>query len=33
MHHPMVPGAEKDEVLKLIAAAVHPVDNVMSVAP
>src|SRR5205823_11874589 len=33
MHHPVMPGAQKDEVFQLIAASVHHVDDVMAVAP
>ena len=32
MHHPVMSGAEKDEVLQLIAAAVHHVDEVVPIA-
>ena len=31
--HPMVPATEQDQVVKVSAAAVYPVDYVVAVAP
>src|SRR5438105_15821533 len=32
VHHPMVPRAQQDEVFQLVPAAMHHVDQVVSVA-
>src|SRR5438067_13647569 len=33
MHFPVMSGAEENEIFQLIASAVHPVDDVVPVAP
>jgi len=33
VHHPMVPGAQQDEVFQLVATAMHHVDEVVPIAP
>src|SRR5437773_1609974 len=33
MNLPVMPGAQKDEILQLVAPAMRPVDDVMAVAP